>query len=474
MAIAGLGTSNLFAKSNTSESDLRLALIGAGGRGNNLANFVLNTNGARLVAFCDADQKHLEQSANNFEEKSGQKVERYIDYRKLLERDDIDGVLIATPNHWHALMTIHACQAGKHVYVEKPVCHTMWEGRRMTEAATKYNRVVAAGFQNRSMHGIRDALSLVRNGELGPIKQVRGLCYRDRKSIGIRQTPLSSPKSVDYDLWLGPAADLPIMRNSFHYDWHWVFNTGNGDMGNQGPHELDIIRMVLGDPKHPTKITSFGGRFGWNDAGNTPNMQCALFDFGNNIPVIFEVRNLYQKDQPELGCYQPGPKVGIIVTCENGEYRGGRGGGAFYDPNGEIIRKFEGEPDELCMQNFIDAVHSSDQTAVNSSVESAYYSACLSHLANIAIHCGNDVSETELSENLVQHGEGGKLGSECMQRFSDQLKLWKVDTNRTPWKYGTQSFDASLETFLGNQDVSKANSLIRRKDRAPFVVPEIV
>ena len=255
-AVIGLGLSTAHASSGSANGDMRLALIGAGGRGRMLADWVLASKRARLVAVCDADRNHAKHLATTIEDKTGTAVDRFIDYRKLLERGDIERVVIATPNHWHALMTIHACQAGKHVYVEKPVCHTVWEGRQMVEAARSHNRVVAAGFQNRSMEGIREALTLVRAGELGAIKQVRGLCYRDRRSIGRRDTPLTPPQSVDYDLWLGPAADEPLMRHRLHYDWHWDFNTGNGDMGNQGPHELDLVRMALGDPGHPQRRRS--------------------------------------------------------------------------------------------------------------------------------------------------------------------------------------------------------------------------
>ena len=485
IAAAGLGASSALARSGSANGDLRLALIGAGGRGKNLTDWVVASKGARLVAMCDADRERVERSATALEDATGSKVDRFIDYRKVLQRDDIDGVVIATQNHWHALMTIHACQAGKHVYVEKPVCHTIWEGRKMIEAAKKYDRVVAAGFQNRSMGGIREALTLVREGELGPITQVRGLCYRNRKGIGRRDEPLSAPKSVDYDLWLGPAADEPILRSSLHYDWHWVFNTGNGDMGNQGPHELDMMRMVLGDPGHPRSVVSFGGRFGWDDAGDTPNMQCALFDFGNDVPAIFEVRNLYQKERPSVGRYPHAPGVGIHVTCERGEYRGGRAGGAFYAPDGELLRKFAREdvaredvaPEDVAphMQNFIDAAHRGDPSGVNSPVESAYHSACLSHLANIAVRCGRDAAAPEIAEELGRHGRAGQLATECFERFSEQLNLWSVDTAKTPWRLGAGlAFDPNAERYTGGPNADAAQALVRREDRKPFMVPEIV
>ncbi len=475
VATGGLVAANALARIGSANGDLRLALIGAGGRGKNLIDAVLASEGARMVAICDADRDRLHLGASAIEDATGAKVDRVLDYRRLLDRADIDGVLIATPNHWHALMTIHACQAGKHVYVEKPVCHTIWEGRRMIEAAKTYDRVVAAGFQNRSISGVVEALTLVRDGELGSIKQVRGLCYRNRDGIGRRDKPLSAPASVDFDLWLGPAADEPILRSSLHYDLHWVFNTGNGDMGNQGPHELDIMRMVLGDPGHPTGVVCFGGRFGWDDAGETPNMQCALFDFGNGIPVIFEVRNLHQKERPTVGRYAHEPGVGIYVTCDKGEYRGGRNGGAFYSPDGEILREFDPEGETPHMQNFIDATHRSDPGGVNSPAESAYYSACLSHLANIAVRCGHDASASEIVNELGRFGAAGELAMECCERFSEQLDLWSVDTAKTPWRLGAGlAFDPQTEQYTSGPNVDTARAMVRREDRKPYFVPETV
>ncbi|MBT6381270.1 MAG: Gfo/Idh/MocA family oxidoreductase, partial [Opitutales bacterium] len=249
----------------SANGDIRVAVIGLNGRGKSLIKDVLRTDGARLVALCDVDSEVLGQRADQVDKENGLKVERYEDYRKLLENKDIDAVVLTTPNYWHALQTIWGCQAGKDVYVEKPVCHTVWEGRQMVKAAKKYGRIVQAGFQNRSDIGLNEAFPWVQAGNIGEIKMVRGLCYRNRASIGKIDKPLVPPKSVNYDLWLGPAEHQDLYRPELHYDWHWDFNTGNGDMGNQGPHELDLLRWVLGDPDHPMKVSSIGGRFGWND-----------------------------------------------------------------------------------------------------------------------------------------------------------------------------------------------------------------
>lgn len=470
-AISGLGIAPTFASRPNINEEIRVAVIGTGGRGSSHIQGFSRAQGSRVVALCDADESAVNSKATSLEKKTGGSIERFTDFRILLEREDIDAVSIATPNHWHALMTIHACQAGKHVYVEKPVCHTIWEGRQMVEAMKNYDRIVAAGFQNRSDIGLRQAMPLIHDGSYGAIKQARGLCYRSRGTIGRRDEPLTPPERVNYDLWLGPAADQPIMRPRLHYDWHWDFNTGNGDMGNQGPHEMDLLRWALGDPQHPTGVMSFGGRFAWDDAGDTPNMQCARFDFGNDIPVTFEVRNLHQKDQPKVGAYERGPGVGIIITCENAEFRGGRGGGAFYDHDGKVLRKFKGDSGRTHMQNFVNAIRNSDAASLRSPLESAFYSSSMSHLANISVRSGQATSD----ENVAAELGNDQLATECFERFSDQLALWSVDTNETPWQLGPQlTFDSKTEQFTAGENAAKANSLIRRTDRKPYIVPQSV
>lgn len=468
----GLSAAPAFAQSGSPNQDLRVAVVGTGGRGNSHISGFAGAKGSRLVALCDADAKVVGRKAEVVEKKYGGQVDIVADYRELLDREDIDVITIATPNHWHALMTIHACQAGKHVYTEKPVCHTIWEGRQMVNAMKQSGKIVGGGFQNRSDVGLREAIPQIVEGTYGAITAARGLCYRNRKTIGKRDTPLTPPESVNYDLWLGPAADEPIMRPRFHYDWHWVFNTGNGDMGNQGPHEMDLLRWSLGDPTHPQKIMSFGGRFAWDDAGNTPNMQCAMFDFGNDIPVLFEVRNLYQKgkDKENVGKFGRGPGVGIIVTCEKGEFRGGRGGGSFYDNDGKKIASYKGDAGKTHMQNFVDAVHANDASMLRSPIESAFYSSCMSHLANISVLTGETKPRAEIAAELSARGPA----VEVFDRFNSQLDLWEVDAKAEPWTLGPElTFDSASEQFTGGSTLSAANGLVRREDRAGYAVPEI-
>ncbi len=451
--------------------EINVAVIGTGGRGGSHISGFSGASGAKVSLLCDADNAASGRRAEELTKRTSKKVETVRDFREVLDRKDIDVVTIAAPNHWHALMTILACEAGKHVYVEKPVCHTIWEGRQMVNAMKKNKRVVSAGFQNRSDVGLRKAIPQIHEGRIGKIVAARGLCYRNRASIGLRDTPLTPPASVDYNLWLGPAADVPIMRPKFHYDWHWVFNTGNGDMGNQGPHEMDLLRWALGDPAHPSKVSSFGGRFGWNDAGDTPNMQYAQFDFGDGVPVIFEVRNLHQSgDNANVGKYAKGPGVGIIITGEDGEFRGGRGGGAFYDNDGNKLEEYKGDSGRTHMEHFLECVRSGKQEELRSPIESAYYSSCMSHLANISVRTGMEGSAAQLAAHVAGHD----VAQEAYERFAQQLGLWEVDTTNTPWHIGPElTFDPESEKFTAGENVAAANALVKRVDRAPFIVPEI-
>lgn len=465
------GKAPAFIQDRKPSYEIRVAVLGTGGRGGSHINGFSAVEGSTVAVMCDADASHSGSKAENLSKKTGKKVEVVNDYRRVLDRKDIDVVTIAAPNHWHALMTLQACQAGKHVYVEKPVCHTIWEGRQMVNAAKKYNRVVSAGFQNRSDGGLRQAIPQIHEGRIGKILQARGLCYRNRASIGKLDQPLKPPADVDYNLWLGPAADIPIMRPKFHYDWHWVFNTGNGDMGNQGPHEMDLLQWALGNPGHPKKISSFGGRFAWDDAGDTFNLQFAHFDFGDGVPVVFEVRNIYQRGENErVGKYAKGPGVGIIVTGEKGEFRGGRGGGAFYDLDGNKQDEYKGDSGKTHMSHFLECVRSGKQDDLRSPIETAYYSSCMSHLANISAQAGGEAAGGEVAEYVADK----PIAKEVFDRFSDQLGLYDVDTEKTPWKLGPElTFDSQSEQFTGGENLDAANGMVKREDRKPFVVPQI-
>src|ERR1051326_4881746 len=272
--------------------DVRVAVVGFGGRGKDHIDGMrkLAGKGVRLVALWDVDEKILNAEAESFS-KRNEKVEGFRDIRKLLEKKDLDAITVATPNHWHSLATILAVQADKDVYVEKPVCHNVWEGGKMVEAARKHQRIVQAGTQSPSSHAIKEAVEWVRAGNLGKITIARGLCYKPRASIGKVTGPQQPPPQVDYNLWCGPAPLAPIHRQRFHYDWHWFWDFGNGDIGNQGIHQMDIARWFLGESELAPRVWGVGGRLGYEDDGDTPNTLIAYHDY-EKAPLIFEVRGL--------------------------------------------------------------------------------------------------------------------------------------------------------------------------------------
>ncbi len=448
-------------------NQVRIGLIGCGNRGKGLAEQFARVPDTRIVAVSDPDTAHMDEAVAVGGQFSAAKIGRHRDYRTLLERSDIDAVIIASPNHWHALHTIHACQAGKDIYVEKPVSHDIWEGRQMVAAAKRYNRVIQAGTQNRSDVGLIKAFDFIHQGNIGKIKAVRGLCFRNRSSIGKTTEPIRPPATVDYDLWLGPATDEPIYRPQFHYDWHWDYNTGNGDIGNQGPHELDLIRWVLGDPAMPAKMQGFGGRHAWNDAGETANMQAAWFTL-NKVPVIFEVNNMWLKPELNAAASFKGIRVGIIVTCEGGEFRGGRGGGYVLGPDGKTkLAKFPGDAGGSHARNFIETVRSRRMEDLRAPIAQAHQSAALTHLANLSLRSGESLPMEKLQAAVPNNADLHDI----IRRQQQQLLDWNLDLHSTPCSLGPElTIDPANETVTSPES---SREFYQREFRAGFEVPEI-
>ena len=338
-----LGTSRANAADDTATRSIRVAQIGVRGQGRgHLGNLHQN-----LVAICDVDEEVLHDRAAMVKEKWGKDVELFTDYREMVQRDDIDAVSIATPNHTHAIITIAAAAAGKDVYVEKPAAHNIWEGRQMAAAAQRYNRIIQCGTQSRSSPSLHAAVDFVRSGQLGKIEYAIGTCYKPRKSIGKLEKPLQIPDSIHYDLWCGPAEKTELYRPELHYDWHWDFNTGNGDMGNQGIHQMDIARWFLGEPKLAPRAISIGGRLGYDDAGNTPNTQITYLDYPK-APLIFETRGLprskeAQKNWGDGMDRHRNSRVGVIVQCEGGHVLvPSYVEAVVYDSSGREMKRFKG------------------------------------------------------------------------------------------------------------------------------------
>lgn len=487
---------------------IRVGVAGFGGRGREHISALSKIPGVQIVALCDVDEKVLAKGVAEFDKK-GQKVAGYKDARKMLESKEIDAITTATPNHWHALLTVWACQAGKDVYVEKPASHCIWEGRQAVKAAEKYGRIVQVGSQSRSSHGIRKAVEFVQGGGLGKITLARGLCYKRRRSIGKVERDQPVPESIDYDLWSGPAQMVPPRRNGkfgpVHYDWHWLWMYGNGDLGNQGVHQVDIGRWFLGEKALAPRVLSIGGRFGYEDDGETANTQIIWLDY-DKVPLIFEVRGLASRaDSEDMDKYWPvaftppaakpaaggdkkSPKdmrtvtggrtagdprssIGVIIHCEEGfvsvpNYTQVD----VFDKDGKEIPeykgKFKGSDDHF--GNFIKAVRSRSVGDLNAPILEGHLSAGLCHQGNIAYRVGSKASPESIREQI----KGRPVVAEAFGRMCAHLEANGVDLAKTPAVISPcLGFDAQAERFV---DSEPANALLKDNYRAPFVVPEEV
>jgi predicted dehydrogenase len=446
--------------------DIRYAVVGFHGRGGAHIEGLAKVEGTRLVALCDVDRNVLDKELKRCQDRN-QQVEGYTDIRKLLENKDIDAVTFATPNHWHSLGAIWAVQAGKDVYVEKPVSHEVWEGRQLVKAARKYNRIVQAGTQARSSKAIQEALAWLREGHLGKIRCSRGLCYKRRASIGKVDGPQPVPPSVDYDLWCGPAPKEPLMRKNLHYDWHWVWPTGNGDVGNQGIHQMDLARWALGEHELSPRVLSVGGRLGYQDDGTTPNTQIVFHDYAT-APLIFEVRGLPAKEGTNKMDSYHGESIGVVVECEGGSLviPSSYGGVTAYDTADKEIKRFTGSGDHFA--NFIKAVRSRNHTDLNGEILEGHISSALCHIGNISHRLGKTLPPEAIRESV----KSNKDLSEALGRMEEHLAANNVDLHKSPATLGAVlKMDPKAERFIDNP---AADQLLTREYRAPFVVPENV
>jgi predicted dehydrogenase len=369
---------------------INIGIVGAGGRGNDHIKAYADDPNARIAAVCDIDQAALETGVARVKSLTGTAPKGYGDMREMFAVKDVDAVSIAAPNHWHALATIWACEAGKDVYCEKPACHNVYEGERMVETAKRTGRMVQIGSQSRSVpHKIR-AMQLLRDGAIGKIYLAKGLCFKRRNSIGHKPDQPAPPPGVNWDLFLGPAPLRPFNELRFKYNWHWFWDTGNGDIGNQGVHEMDIARWGLGDLAWPLNVVSTGGKFAYNDDQETPNTQLATFDYGDK-QLMFEVRGLVT-----------GTEGGITST--GGNYVGnlfyGTEGWMSTDANG--FQLYKGDKGALAMDvkkepgsdvaphiaNFLAACRSRRAQDLNAHVSIGVMSADLCHLANASYRVG--------------------------------------------------------------------------------------
>jgi predicted dehydrogenase len=399
LTIGGMGfSSKSYASIIGSNDRLNLAVIGIRSRGGahiSAISALKKSHNIQLKTLCDTDEQFFAARSKEVVEKGGNKPVTEWDMRKVFDDTEIDAVSFGTPNHWHALGTIWACQAGKHVFVEKPCSHNIFEGRKMIEASRKYNVRVQVGFQNRSISNVMDAMKFLHDGGIGDVYMARGLCIKPRDSFGIAKDS-APPSTLHYDRWLGPAQWREYNEKRGHYNWHWFFDTGNGDTGNQGPHQFDVARWGLNKNEHPVSVYSSGGVYGIDPkecAQETPNTQTSIFKYEDGKTLEFETRGRYSNSESSLDI-----RIGNMFYGTEG----------YLEINGstwKAFRKREKEPfagSELKEKqesasesitgssapghwvNFIDAIRSGNSSDLNCDIREGFYSSALPQMANIS------------------------------------------------------------------------------------------
>ncbi len=474
LAASAVGTPSILmnrAGGADANDTLSVAVLGANGRGRSHIGGFQNRSGCRVTCVCDPDT-NVAQGRAEAVAKDGRKCKAVADLRRVFDDKSIDVVTIATPNHWHALAAIWAMQAGKDVYVEKPVSHNISEGRRMVETARRYNRICQTGTQCRSNPALRDAVQFLAEGGIGVVKFARGLCYKRRKSIGPRgDYPI--PEAIDFNLWSGPATytSPKLTRDRFHYNWHWQRHYGNGDLGNQGPHQTDIARWGLGIDRQPDRVIAYGGRLSYQaerkddnyvDAGDVANTEVSIYDYGDKC-IVFETRGL---ETPSLR----GAKVGVIFHGSEGYLvQSSYTRCTAYTNDGEKIKEFGGGGDHF--GNFVDAVRKRDKNVLNADVLEGHLSASISHLGNVSYYVGeNNKVSVEEARNVLAGVKSLDDNGEALTRTVEHLKANGVDLDKYPISMGPLlKFDPQKEVFDGND---AANALLTREYRAGFVVPK--
>jgi predicted dehydrogenase len=450
---------------------VRLALIGLNGKGADHLKTLLRMPDVRVAGICDVDPQVLARVAASFPASYPKPVEA-TDARELIGRKDIDAVMIVTSNHWHALLTVWACQAGKDVYVEKPMSRTVWEGRKMIEAAAKYNRIVQVGTHYRSETGLAEAIQYLHSGELGKVQYIRAIAYNLRLSIGRRQPWY--PEGLNYDLFCGPTPMVPLTRGKLHYDWHWSWDTGNGELGNNGVHVLDIALRIAKHDGPPRRVLSLGNRYVIDDVAETPNAHIAVYDYPQ-IPLIFEHRALPARPGVSYLDQVAGLRTGVIAYCEGGMVAGLVGAAAF-DAAGRQIRKFVGDGGATHVRNFFDAVRSRRKADLAAPVETGHLSASLCHFGNISYRVGAAAPGAAIDAALGDLPAAGRIHRE----LSTHLGVHSVDLAKQPLRLGPWlSLDTPGDgiTAVSSENevaLERARFLLKETQRPPYAIPDQV
>lgn len=445
------------AQGGNANERLNVAVIGVRGRGRDHISGFANRHNCMVTHLCDVDTAVVGPAVAAVRQRqNGMEPTVVQDLRQIMDNNNIHIVSIATPNHWHSLAAIWAMQAGKHVYVEKPVSHNVWEGRQLVEISRQTNKLCQAGTQIRSNPGIRQAIEYLRTGQLGQVRVARGLCYKTRNSIGSSNGPQAVPATCNYNLWCGPASNAAPRRRQFHYDWHWFWEYGNGDLGNQGIHQMDVARWGLNKNQLSNSILSLGGRFGYTDDGETANTQISFFDYGDS-QLIFEVRGL--TTQPYRGA-----RVGNVFHCANGYLVMPSYNIAIaYDNNGTEIRRWTQTGDHY--GNFVAAVRANRRENLHGEILEGHLSSALCHLANISYRLGTQTAFNGANQSFANNQDA----TETYTRMRDHLQANQVPIANTMYKLGPRlTLNPQTERFTNN---NQANTMLTRQYRAPFVVP---
>jgi predicted dehydrogenase len=454
---------------------VRVAVIGCNGQGGGHIREWLDLPEVELVAISDCDpnayeaqMKRLEKGDADHAAVRGTKPEYIKDFRALLDRKDIDAVSIATPNHWHALMAVWAMQAGKDVYVEKPCSHNVEEGRVMTQWARKLGRMCQMGVQSRSMTGTREMMEFVKSGKIGRVNAAHAICFRLRDSIGLVDTPAPIPPGLDFDLWAGPAPKEIPVRKRLHYDWHWNQVTGNGDLGNQNPHELDKCRWAIGKQELPKRVVSLGGRLGYVDNGDVANSQVTIFQWDDAV-LISDVRGLPVKTPTTFGLKVANPleKASAViygtegfVVCPN--YTSG----VAFDYDGHELGQWDAGQYQQHFSNFVKAVRSRRHEDLHLDIEDGHLSSALAHLGNVSWSLGEPVP-TDARPALAADDPHVKASLDTFQTY---LKDNAVDVSKTKLTLGRELvIDPATEKSTDGE----ANRLFTRDYRKGYELPRV-
>ena len=447
---------------------VNVGVIGVGRQGGgHYGDSLKCAHGGQAIACCDADMDAVNKRVAEAD-KASVKVTGYQDYRKLLENKDIDAVIIATPNHTHSLIAIAALQAGKHVYVEKPVSHNIHEGRLLVQHAAAHPKQICQHcMMRRSGEGWLKIMEFVKNGTIGKAVVSRGFCYKKREPIGKVPGPQQPPPGLDYSLWCGPREMEPLTRKQFHYDWHWQWPWGNGDIGNQGPHQLDVGRWLLGDPGElPGRVISIGGRFGFEDDATTANTQIAFYDF-KPIPLIFEVRGNPERDmnfKGRLPFYKGNVQVGNVIECEGGFVAEGKA----YDKDGKVIQKFEGLDGGGFRKSFYQHIKDG-KVADTHNAHTGHMAGALAHMANHSYRLGAITPQEEIKAKLKDN----PLFTETFERMLGHLKDNKLEAEFNKIVLGPMlTLDGKTEKYTGDY-ADKANALDMEHYRKEFSLPAV-